>query len=141
MPLGDHTDPQPSPPAFPGATGRAGPSPPACSGSWVSAAYVAQLKRCNHETFIFLFPTLHPSETAPAEYNKDALWHILPILRVIHSAHSRCPGTRELPCSEITGCARRRHRWLLMSLLCSSGAMRCCRWGEPGRAGVMLGFL
>lgn len=96
---------------------------------------------CNHETLIFFFPTLHPLETAPAEYNKDALWHILPILQVIHRAHSRCSGTWELPCSEMTGCAGRQHRWLLMSLPCSSGAMRRCGWGEPGSAVVMLGFL
>lgn len=53
----------------------------------------------------------------------------MPVLRVIHRAHSRCSGTWELPCCEITGCAGRRHRWLLMSLPCSSEAMQCCEWG------------
>lgn len=32
---------------------------------------------------------------------KDALWHILPALQVIHRPHSRCPGTQYLLSSKI----------------------------------------
>lgn len=47
--------------------------------------------RCHQENYIFFLPSLESAKTASAKYNKNVLWHSLPVLQVTHRPSLEVP--------------------------------------------------